>query len=269
MNAKYQMTVEENIFVAKRNIVDYIWKSTHLEGIEITYSQTYAIYNGTCPTNMKVSDVISVNNLKYAWHFILDTIDTPIDLKYICRTNRYVGGNNLITNSGYLRIVPVLMGGTSWTPDMPDKDKITCELIKISKIDSPTERSITYMLYCMREQMFTDGNKRTGMLIANHEMIRYGCGIITVPIEKQPEFTRLLVDFYETNNMDKIKQFTYDNCIDGIDFRTQERYNKEQDTNPHSVESIAAAANIKYEEVKSQKIAALIKNLEQMNSDSE
>ena len=37
MENKYQLTREQNIFVAKRNIVDYIWKSANLEGIQITY----------------------------------------------------------------------------------------------------------------------------------------------------------------------------------------------------------------------------------------
>lgn len=37
MENKYSMTVEENIFVAKRNLVDYIWKSANLEGIAVTY----------------------------------------------------------------------------------------------------------------------------------------------------------------------------------------------------------------------------------------
>jgi prophage maintenance system killer protein len=248
MDAKYNMTVEENIFVAKRNIVDYIWKSARLEGLGVTYPETEAIYNGMCAPNVRVSDIVAVNNLKHAWHFILDTIDCPTNLNYICQTNRYVGGDNLITNAGYLRTIPVLMGGTSWRPDLPDKDKINHELNRISEIENPTERAITYMLYCTRTQMFTDGNKRTSMLIANHEMIRNGCGIITVPIEKQPEFTRMLVDYYETNDMEKIKWYTYDNCIDGMDFRTQERYNAEQDKNPQSVESLAAAANKKYTE---------------------
>lgn len=34
------MSVEENIFVAKRNLVDYIWKSANLEGIAVIYPQT-------------------------------------------------------------------------------------------------------------------------------------------------------------------------------------------------------------------------------------
>ncbi len=40
MEAKYHMTREENIFVAKRNIVDYIWKSARLEGLAVTYCVT-------------------------------------------------------------------------------------------------------------------------------------------------------------------------------------------------------------------------------------
>ena len=37
MENKYHLTREQNIFVAKRNIVDYIWKSANLEGIAVTY----------------------------------------------------------------------------------------------------------------------------------------------------------------------------------------------------------------------------------------
>ncbi len=70
----------------------------------------------------------------------------------------------------------------------------------------------------MRKQMFLDGNKRTSMLAGNHVMISNGCGIISVPIELQPAFTGLLIRFYESNDMTEIKQFLYENCIDGIEF---------------------------------------------------
>ena len=42
VKAKFNMTAEENIFVTKRNIVDYIWKSARLEG-RVTYADTEAI----------------------------------------------------------------------------------------------------------------------------------------------------------------------------------------------------------------------------------
>lgn len=218
MQDKYRMTVEENVFTAKRNIIDYIWKSARLEGLGVTYPDTEAIYNGMSAPDVKVSEIVAVNNLKHSWQFLLDTLDCPTDLKYICQLNRLVGGDNLIIRAGYLRNVSVSMGGTSWKPDMPDEEKIRGRLEEIQQIGCSTERSIMLMLYCMRSQMFLDGNKRTAMLAANHEMIMNGCGIISVPIEKQREFTRLLVEFYETGEADAIGDFVYGECIDGIEF---------------------------------------------------
>lgn len=68
----------------------------------------------------------------------------------------------------------------------------------------------------MRSQLFWDGNKRTSTIVANKIMIANGKGIIKIPDNKLVEFNVLLSDFYSTNNMDKIKQFIYENCIDGI-----------------------------------------------------
>lgn len=225
---KYNLTVDENIFIAKRNIVDYIWKSAKLEGLSVTFPDTEAIFNGMSVPNIKVDEIIAVNNLKHSWQFVFDTIDYPTDFNYICQLNRIVGGDNLVYNAGFLRNIPVTIGGTSWKPDMPNEFLIKENLAEIQTIENPTERCITLMLYCMRTQMFLDGNKRTSMLAANHEMIRNGCGIISVPIEIQPEFTKLLVKFYETNDTSAVKQFVYDNCIDGIDMEAQRRYVEEQ-----------------------------------------
>lgn len=72
------------------------------------------------------------------------------------------------------------------------------------------------MLYGMRKQLFWDGNKRTSTIVANKIMIQNGKGIIKVPDTKLMEFNELLSEYYTSNNMEKIKQFIYENCIDGI-----------------------------------------------------
>ena len=46
MVPKFSLTRDENIFVAKRNLIDYIWKSAKLEGLGVTYPDTEAIFNG-------------------------------------------------------------------------------------------------------------------------------------------------------------------------------------------------------------------------------
>lgn len=216
MKPKYNMTVEQNIFVAKRNIVDYIYKSAQLEGLGVTYPDTEAIFNGISAPGVKVTDIIAVNNLKHAWQFLLDTLEPPLDYAYLCKLNQLVGGGNLIYNAGYIRTSPVSIGGTSWKPEIPAEDNIKARLVELLGVKNATERAIDIMLYGMRGQFFLDGNKRTAMLAANKEMIANGQGIISIPVELIPQFTPLLVDYYETGEPDTVKAFVYDNCIDGM-----------------------------------------------------
>ena len=217
IDAKYKMTQEQNIFVAKRNIVDYIWKSANLEGISVTFPETDAIYNGISVPNMKIDDIVAINNLKHAWRFILSSIDYPMDFPMLLKINQYVG-SNLFYNPGYIRNIPVHIGGTAWKPEMPIESKIKEEMQDVLKIEGITDRAITLMLWSMRRQNFTDGNKRTSMLAANQILIAGGEGIVSVPMELHRDFSVMLVDFYKTNKMDEIKKWLYNNCIDGIDF---------------------------------------------------
>lgn len=219
MKDKYKMTIEENIFVAKRNIIDYIWKSANLEGIAVTYPQTEVIFEGIAVDGIKIKDVNAIVNLKHAWEFVLDNINYSVDLNYVSRINQIIGEANVIQNAGKLRESEVRMGGTDWKPELPDKEKIQENLNEINLIKNSTDKATTMMLYLMRTQAFYDGNKRTSMLVANQIMIQNGVGIISVPIKEQGKFRELLINFYETNNMDKIKSFINDKCIDGIDFK--------------------------------------------------
>ena len=84
MDNKFNLTREQNIFIAKRNIVDYIWKSANLEGIGVTYPETQTIYDGGVVNGLTVDNIIAINNLKYAWQFILEYQDIEYDYKSLC-----------------------------------------------------------------------------------------------------------------------------------------------------------------------------------------
>lgn len=218
MENKFNMSREQNIFLAKRNVVDYIYKSAKLEGINVTFPETQAIFEGVGVEGAKVEDIIKINNLKRAWQFLFDTLENMTDFDYMCRLNMIVGAEGIIYGAGKLRTYDVKISGTDWRPQIPFEFDIRNEMADILEIKNPTERSITLMLWAMRKQIFMDGNKRTAMLIANKEMILGGCGVISVPDNQIKRFYELLIEFYETNNMDKLKQFVYDRCIDGINF---------------------------------------------------
>ena len=212
------MTQRENIFLAKRNIVDYIWKSANLEGIGVTYPDTQAIYNGMAVSGYTIEDINAVNDLKHAWEFLIEHIDEETNLTFVKKVHMLLGKYTII-NAGVLRCEEVRIGGTEWIPEIPDEEKVSNEILKIA--DSQTcslDKALDMMLYLMRLQLFYDGNKRIAMLIGNKIMIENGQGIISVAQKDIKEFYKLLVSYYETNNKSEIKQFLYDNCIDGMIF---------------------------------------------------
>ena len=213
---KFSMSVNDNLLFAKRNIVDSIYKEAKLEGIAVTYPDTNEIFNVITVAGLSVDDTIKINNLKHAWEFVLTTLDYPISLRYIRQINSEIG-RGIVFREGILRDADVSIGGTSWKPDIPNENKVEGFIEDIIKNtdNSATDRAVDTMLYVMRSQLFFDGNKRTAQLLANKIMIENGVGIISIPVEDQREFMNLLIDFYETNNSDTIKEFVYERCIDG------------------------------------------------------
>lgn len=222
MENKFNLTREQNIFIAKRNIVDYIWKSANLEGIAVTYPETQAIYDGGIVNGLTVDKIIAINNLKYAWEFILENEGIDYDYKTLCHIHKLTMDKLVLENElGRIRIVPVNIGGTKWQPAFPIESQIKEELLELlnQKEKTKTEIAIEVMLYIMRRQMFIDGNKRVAMLFANKIMIDNGCGIITIAQENQPTFYEKLIKYYESGNMTELKEWIYKTSIDGINLK--------------------------------------------------
>ncbi|MDR0853052.1 MAG: Fic family protein [Clostridiales Family XIII bacterium] len=214
---KYDMTRNENIEYAKRNVVDYIWKSARLEGLNVTFPQTYAIYEQAKLQNVDIDTVVTIINLKNAWRLMIDTIGDELDIEYIKKIHAEVSRGEALS-WGKLRTGDVGIGGTKYKPSIPIEDDVSLQIAKILDNDNPIDSSLDLMLYGMRSQLFWDGNKRTSMLIANKILIGNGCGIISVDNDDLLEFGELLSTFYETGNADKLKEFLYNKCIDGTDF---------------------------------------------------
>ena len=212
---KFQMSVEDNVEFAKRQIVDSIYKEARVEGINVTFPETQQIYDGFLVSSLSYEDTTKIINLKHAWFFVFDSLEYPFDLRYMRHINAIIE-TNLIRNAGVVRNISVRISGTDWIPEIPSPEKINREINRIRQIENPTDRSLELMLSVMRGQYFEDGNKRMAQLVANHEMISNGCGIISVPVDLKTEFSSLLVDYYESDDSKLIKEFLYDACISGF-----------------------------------------------------
>lgn len=199
------------IEMAKRLLVDSIWKSANLEGLGTTFPKTEAIL-ANAPTTTRTEEVLFIINMKRAWQFLLDNIDYKNCLALLREYNK-ITGELLFHYAGEIRTFPVQIGGTSWEPDMPQTGIIIEDLERIEQIPDVELKALKYFCYVARTQMFIDGNKRVAQLIANKVLIENDIGIFQIPIEKLEDFKVLLIRFYETGLDEEIIGFMKEFCI--------------------------------------------------------
>lgn len=216
MKDKYNMTKEDNIFFAKRKLVDNIYKSANLEGIAVTFADTYSFMNNVNTGKISIDDMLKLKGLKDAWEYVLNTIDEELTIDYIKKVHFEICKGQNITPLGNFRDRGVGITGTSWRPKLPEECNYTKDLQEILNSPHKLEKCINLFCYLQRSQMFIDGNKRVANLIANKEMIRNGQGIISIPVDKIGDYLTRLIKYYETNNNKELTEWIYNNCIDGI-----------------------------------------------------
>ena len=213
---KYNLTKKENVFLAKKVLVSSIYNSAKLEGINTTYPDTKTILDGANVPSLRLDEINCILNLRDAWNFVLSNIDEAITLDFICKINSFVSRNESL-EWGVLRTGKVGINGVDYIPDIPNEAKIIADMKNIMEEKNITRRSLVLMLYLMRTQVFWDGNKRTSMIVANKIMIENGCGVITIKEEYFKKFNSLLTEYYNTNEMESLLKFLYNNCIFGME----------------------------------------------------
>lgn len=207
--------VQQNLDFARANMKINIYDQAVLEGVATSFPQTEEIIDNGIVTGMSADDVQKILNLKHAWEFILDkdVIRSQSDYYLLCHIAKLVN-EGFFSNGGRIRGVPVTIGGCSYVPPLPIemdiKTKIN-EIVGAAQV-SAIDTAIRLCLYCMKTQIFLDGNKRTSVIFANHYLISQGQGFIVIPEKAVPEFKKLLVGYYESDSLTEISEFMKIKC---------------------------------------------------------
>lgn len=206
--------VINNIAFARANMKMNIYDQAVLEGVATSFPQTEEIIDNGKISGVTATDVQKILNLKHAWEFILDrdVIASRSDYYMLSHIARVVN-EGFFAEGGRIRGVPVTIGGSSYVPPLPNeldvKEKIR-EIIEES--DEVINTAIKLCLYCMKTQIFFDGNKRASVIFANHYLISHGGGFLVIPEKEVPEFKRLLVKYYEGEDITVIADFMKKYC---------------------------------------------------------
>ena len=213
---KYKLTLEQNLFLAKKKWDENVYCGMRMENRAVTFPQTKTILEGVNVSNVHLDDIQAILNMRDSWKFLFNTVTARINLDYICKLNEFIARNEAL-EWGTLRTGSVGISGTDYIPPIPNKEKVITELESILNADTTaTDKALSVFTWGARSQLFWDGNKRTSLVAANKILINAGAGMLTIKESNMQQFNELLVDFYNTGNPDKVKEFLYNNAIEGI-----------------------------------------------------
>ena len=203
-----------NLDFARANMKANIYDQAVLEGVATSFPQTEEIIENGRITGMSPTDVQKILNLKHAWEFILDrdVIQAESDYYVLCHIAKLVN-EGFYAEGGRIRGVPVRIGGTTYVPPLPIEIDVRDHIQAILHSgQQDIDVAIELCLYAMKTQVFIDGNKRASVIYANHYLIAHGQGFLVIPEEHVPEFKKLLVRYYEGEDIGVIRAFLKQNC---------------------------------------------------------
>lgn len=213
---KYHLTPEQSLFLAKKKWDENIYCGMRMENRAVTFPQTKTILDGVNVPGVQLDDIQAILNMRDAWRYLIETINEPLTLDYICKLNEFIARNEALM-WGVLRTGSVGISGTDYIPPIPQQTDAEQALQKILDSDTTTtEKALQAFIWGTRAQLFWDGNKRTSMTVANKILLSAGAGIMTITDKHMERFNEQLLHYYDTGNGEPLKQFIYDNCIQGI-----------------------------------------------------
>lgn len=214
---KYHLSERESRFLAKKRWDENVYCGMRMENRAVTFPQTQTILQGVNVPNVQLDDIQAILNMRDAWRYLLNTLDEPITLEYVCKLNEYIARNESL-DWGVLRYGNVGISGTSYVPPIPEAETVRTELTAILESDdTATSKALKLFAWGTRSQLFWDGNKRTSLTVANKVLLSAGAGMLTIRDDDMLEFNTHLLHLYDTGEAEPLKDFLYAHALQGIE----------------------------------------------------
>ena len=142
---KYAMDIEENIWIAKRLLVDLVYTSANLEGIAVTFAQTQDIMNNVNVSQFTPKDINKICCLKDTWEYVLEHIHDELNIEYLVNLHRLIARFDVpYSYLGIVRTDDVIISGTNWRPEVHSVEYYHKGLMELQDNPNVTDRRTLY-----------------------------------------------------------------------------------------------------------------------------
>ena len=190
-------------FQTRKILEGIVYDTVALEGNPFTFPEVQTLMDGITVGGHKIRDAEQVLNQAESWKTAIHEVETgkfvPLrnGLESALRLHALVSKNEA-PEWGKLRTGEVGIAGTDYQPPKAEnlEDIYRKGAHALKSIGNTHMRAMATFLFTARNQLFWDGNKRTGRLMMNGELLATGHDAITVPAKKRQEFNTKMIKFY-------------------------------------------------------------------------
>lgn len=198
-------------YLAIREVPSLVYDAVNLEGVAMTLPEVQTILDGITVGGHKISDQNMVINQANTWAYIFKLVDEnsfeftkPVALEL-----HKIAGKEESFEWGIFRSGNVFISGSDYEPPSPENlDEIWLKTeFEIGLIADVYDKAIAVFLKMARAQFFWDVNKRMGRFMMNGILLKEGYPVINLPVKRQFEFNKLMLEFYSSNDMKDMNLF--------------------------------------------------------------
>ncbi len=192
-------------FRARKVLEEIVYDTVALENNPFTFPEVKTLIEGITVGGHKIEDAQQVLNQAQSWRRLLHEVATGTFVPFTDGLDSALRLHALAAKEealewGKLRGGTVSIAGTSHELPAAETLESVCRTgaHALQDVRCVHTRAAATFLFVARNQLFWDGNKRTGRLLMNGLLLSAGHDAITVPAKKRQEFNTKMLRFYDT-----------------------------------------------------------------------
>ena len=207
-------TIQRACFRARKVLEGIVYDTVALENNPFTFPEVKTLIEGITVGGHKIEDERQVLNQAHSWRRLLQEVETGAFVPFTDGLDSALRLHALVAKDealewGKLRTGSVGIAGTSHEPPAADTLQSLYQngAHALRDVNGIHTQAIATFLFVARNQLFWDGNKRTGRLLMNGLLLSGGHDVITVPAKKRQEFNTKMLRFYDTADSSDMIEF--------------------------------------------------------------
>ena len=197
--------------IARKLLAELVFDVQSLEGMPFTMPEVATYLQGITVGGHKITDQAKLEQQALAWKRLIELVeneDFAVDKDTACGLQAIVAKDEAL-ECGQFRSGMVGIAGTEHRPPAPgDLDSLFAAVLA-DALAEPTILTQACRLHLdfARNQFFFDGNKRTGLLMANGHLMGHGLAPLSIPAKRLHEYNAGMLRFYDSGDRTEMTAF--------------------------------------------------------------